>query len=68
MVSDGDLDTVFVMGAIVAGFEQGLMVPEAGEDGRWMRENMGEFERRAGEGDEGMKSLVEEIKRRSLGA
>jgi hypothetical protein len=56
------------MGDIVAGYEQGFMLPEAGDDGKWIRENMGEFERRAGNGDRAMREMVEEIKVRGLSA
>jgi hypothetical protein len=51
----------------VAGFEQGLMVPEAGNDEVWMKENFKEFDRRAREGDQDMKEVVEEIQARGLG-
>jgi hypothetical protein len=54
------------MGDIVAGYEQGFMLPEAGEDGKWIRENMAEFERRAEDGDDVMRDMVEEINRRGL--
>ena len=62
------LDTVFIMGDIVAGFEQGFMLPEAGEDGKWIRTNLGEFERRAEKGDGVMRELVEEVRQRGLAA
>jgi hypothetical protein len=54
------------MDDIVAGYEQGFMLPEAGEDGKWIRENMAEFERRAEDGDDVMRDMVEEINRRDL--
>lgn len=65
---DGRLDderalhNVFIMEDIVAGAEQGFALPVAGKDGEWARENMGEFERRAADGDESMRSLVREYK------
>lgn len=62
------LDTVFIMGDIVAGYEQGFMLPEAGEDGKWISRNLGEFKRRAEEGDAVMKEMVEEIRERGLAA
>jgi len=67
-VPNEKLDTVFVMGDIVAGIEQGFMLPEAGMDWKWAAENWDEFNRRAREGDEGMKRLVEECKVREVGA
>jgi hypothetical protein len=60
------LDTIFIMGDIVAGYEQGFMLPEAGDDGKWIKENMGEFERRSKDGDVTMREMVEEIRVRGL--
>lgn len=56
------LHNVFLMEDIVAGAEQGFLLPVAGMDGEWARENMKAFEKRAGEGDESMKELVGEFK------
>lgn len=67
---DGRLDderalhNVFLMEDIVAGSEQGFELPVAGKDGEWARENMAAFEKRATNGDEGMRRLVEEYKAR----
>lgn len=58
------LHNVFLMEDIVAGAEQGFALPLAGRDGEWASENMGEFERRAADGDESMKALVREYKAR----
>lgn len=44
----------------------GFSLPVAGEDGKWIRENMKDFERLAGDGDEEMRDLVEEIGARGL--
>jgi hypothetical protein len=66
--SEGRLDNpralhnVFVFEALVAGSEQGFLIPMAGEDGKWGEENMKAFEDRAGRGDESMGRLVEEMK------
>jgi len=57
---------IFVLGDIVAGFEHGFTLPEAGGDKAWMKEHMGEFEQKAKEGNEEMKELVAEIKERGL--
>lgn len=62
----GELGTVLLMPDIVAGVERGFLLPEAGRDGEWLRENWGEFRRRAGEGDEGMRELVREVEERGL--
>lgn len=51
----------------MAGEEQGFLRPEAGNDGEWARTHMAEFEKRAAEGDEGMKTLVEECRSRGFG-
>jgi phenylpyruvate tautomerase PptA (4-oxalocrotonate tautomerase family) len=65
---DGRLDDVralhgvFLMEDIAAGAEQGFALPVAGQDGAWVRENMAEFRRRAEDGDEGMRALIEEVK------
>lgn len=65
---DGRLDderalhNVFIMEDIVAGSEQGFALPLAGKEGEWARANMGEFERRAADGDESMRGLVREYK------
>ncbi|KAG7002415.1 peroxisomal catalase [Physcia stellaris] len=42
-----ELNTVFIFGDIVAGREAGLAIPPAGEDERWVRENMGVLRGRA---------------------
>lgn len=55
-----------IAGAIVAGMEQGFVLPPAGEDAEWMRENMHAFRAKADSGDEDMKGLVEEIERRKM--
>lgn len=65
---DGRLDderalhSVFLFEDLAAGTEQGFVLPIAGKDGEWARENMGEFEKRAKDGDESMKTLVKEYK------
>ncbi len=58
------LHTIFIMGDIVAGWEQGFSIPEAGGDAAWLKENMEEFERRADAGDAAMRGLVEEVRGR----
>ena len=56
-----ELNTVFIFGDIVAGREAGMAIPPAGGDVLWLRENLGEFRRRAGEGDERFGELVGEV-------
>lgn len=57
---------IFVLGAIVAGYEHGFTLPDAGGDVEWMRGNMSAFEEKAKAGNEEMATLVEEIKARGL--
>ena len=57
------LHNIFIMEDIAAGAEQGFVLPVAGQEGAWVEENMGAFEKRAREGDESMAALVEEVKR-----
>ena len=68
--SDPDLDTslrsIIFMGDLTFGMELGFVVPPAGEDVEWMQENWGEFNRRAEEGDEDFRYLVEEVQERKL--
>lgn len=61
---DAELRAIFVMGSIVAGWEVGFPLPAAGEDRQWLRSNMAEFEKKAKDGDEQFKELVEEVGRR----
>ena len=56
-----ELHTVFIFGDIVAGREAGIAIPPAGGDVQWLRENFGEFRRRAGEGDERFGALIREM-------
>lgn len=65
---DGRLDderalhNVFLFEDIVAGAEQGFVLPQAGKDGEWASENMHAFKRRAEDGDESMGALVKEYR------
>ncbi|KAF2136483.1 uncharacterized protein K452DRAFT_353898 [Aplosporella prunicola CBS 121167] len=61
------LDLIFILGDIVAGNKWGFNMPEAGKDEEWAKENFGEFERRAENGDEEFKDLVGELRTRGLG-
>ena len=56
------LHNVFLMEDIVAGAEQGFLLPKAGRDEQWAREHMAEFEQRAKEGDDSMRVLLGEYK------
>ncbi|KAF6237260.1 hypothetical protein HO173_004729 [Letharia columbiana] len=61
---DRELRAVFILGTIVAGSEAGFALPAAGEDRKWLRENVGNFEQRAEAGDGEFGDLVEEMRRR----
>jgi hypothetical protein len=56
------LHNVFIFEDLAAGAEQGFLLPLAGQDGKWVEENMQAFEKRAGEGDESMRQMIEEVK------
>jgi phenylpyruvate tautomerase PptA (4-oxalocrotonate tautomerase family) len=53
---------------IVAAAEQGFLLPSAGQDDKWLEKNLKAFEKRAADGDEAMKALLEEIKTKGLGS
>jgi hypothetical protein len=57
------LHNVFIFEDLAAGAEQGFLLPLAGREDIWVEQNMRAFVKRAGEGDEGMKELVGEVKR-----
>lgn len=57
---------IFLFGDIIGGLEHGFAIPEAGKDAEWMKENFGEFKKRAEGGDEQMRQMVEEIEARGL--
>ncbi|TKA33573.1 hypothetical protein B0A50_00409 [Salinomyces thailandicus] len=67
---DGEVDTslrsVILLGDIIGGVEAGFMLPEAGGDVEWMRENWESFQRKAAEGNEEFKEMVEEVGKRGL--
>lgn len=55
---------MFILGDIVAGSEAGFTFPAAGEDKKWLREHIKEFESRAEEGDKGFTDLIKEVRER----
>lgn len=61
---DRSLRTVWVLGALTTAVELGIQRPTTGKEIEWLRENKGEFERLAKEGDEDMKDLLEELRTR----
>ncbi|KAH7350342.1 hypothetical protein BKA66DRAFT_431266 [Pyrenochaeta sp. MPI-SDFR-AT-0127] len=54
------LHNVFIMEDITAGAEQGFILPIAGQDGKWVEENLARFQQRAQDGDESMRTLIDE--------
>ena len=63
---DFELRMVMFLGAITAVYEAGFMMPEAGGDRDWVRENLEAFEKRAREGDEEFAEMVGECRERGL--
>jgi Putative oxalocrotonate tautomerase enzyme len=60
------LTSIFIQGTIVAGWEQGVMIPEPGHDRDWLTQQFADFQKRAQNGEEEMKELVEDIEKRGL--
>ncbi|THW25468.1 hypothetical protein D6D23_04306 [Aureobasidium pullulans] len=60
IVPGTELRLVMFYGAIVAGMEAGFSIPQAGDDKQWIEENMDAFRKKAEEGDEHFRELVEE--------
>ncbi|GAM88568.1 hypothetical protein ANO11243_066020 [Dothideomycetidae sp. 11243] len=63
---DYELRMVILFGAIVAAFEAGFMVPEAGKDQNWLQDYAPQFQAKADEGDEDFKEMLRECKERGL--
>ncbi|KAI1495318.1 hypothetical protein F5X96DRAFT_664947 [Biscogniauxia mediterranea] len=45
---DADL-RIFITGGITAGLEHGFLIPEAGKDRKWIRDNLPAFRKKAGQ-------------------
>ncbi|KAL2029361.1 hypothetical protein VTO58DRAFT_108553 [Aureobasidium pullulans] len=60
IVPGTELRLIMFYGAIVAGMEAGFSIPQAGDDKQWIEENMDAFKKKAEEGDEHFRELVEE--------
>ncbi|KAJ7112368.1 putative cis-3-chloroacrylic acid dehalogenase [Mycena epipterygia] len=54
----------FVLGPVTAAYEQGIMIPEAGHDVEWARENLPKFQALADDGDEFCRDMIAELRRR----
>lgn len=57
---------IFVLGGITAGLEHGFVIPEAGKDKEWLKDNLPAFKKKADEGVVEFQDLVEEIEARGL--
>jgi len=55
-----------ITGSITAVYEAGFMMPEAGQDKAWLRKNIDAFKKKAEDGDEDFRDMVEECKERGL--
>ena len=54
------------IGAITAAYEAGFMMPEAGQDGEWLKANEAAFEERAKGGDEEFAEMLKEVRGRGM--
>ncbi|KAL4962158.1 uncharacterized protein BDV14DRAFT_179107 [Aspergillus stella-maris] len=55
-----ELKRVFIMGAITTGVESGFVLPQAGQDAAWLKENTPRFEELAAQGNPEFIELVKE--------
>ncbi|KAF2834436.1 hypothetical protein M501DRAFT_1001204 [Patellaria atrata CBS 101060] len=60
------LHTTFLLNTIAGGQEAGFLLPEAGNDVEWVKDNLAEFEKRAGEKEEDIADLLDEVKKRKV--
>ncbi|KAJ6522200.1 hypothetical protein DFH09DRAFT_1097282 [Mycena vulgaris] len=54
----------FVLATVTAAYEQGWMVPEAGQDVEWMHENLPKFQALADDGNELFRDMIAELRTR----
>ncbi|EIW76233.1 hypothetical protein CONPUDRAFT_158259 [Coniophora puteana RWD-64-598 SS2] len=61
--SEGDksLDTIFVLGSLIGGFERGFLKPQVGCDQEWAAQNLQAFKKLAEAGDQDFQELVDAI-------
>ncbi|KAE8153089.1 hypothetical protein BDV25DRAFT_137159 [Aspergillus avenaceus] len=74
VTKERELNRVFIMGAITAGYENGFLLPrrliepdmtiQAGDDAKWLELNAPKFEELARQGDQDFKEMVEEMRTR----
>ncbi|KAF2152320.1 hypothetical protein K461DRAFT_256144 [Myriangium duriaei CBS 260.36] len=63
---DQSLNLIMFFGCLVAGYEAGFMIPQAGEDQEWFKDNLAAFQAKADAGDENFKEMIEECKERGF--
>lgn len=61
-----ELRSVIIIEGLIAGTEAGFVLPKAGTDAEWAKENWAAFNKKADEGDEDFKDMVREIKERGI--
>ncbi|KAL6713405.1 hypothetical protein ACLMJK_008870 [Lecanora helva] len=59
-----ELRAVFILGTIIAGSEAGFMLPPAGGDRQWLRDNADAFRAKAEKGDVDFQQLMREMETR----
>jgi len=59
-----ELRGIFVLGDIVAGWEAGFPIPQAGQDKVWLKHYVGEFKKLADAGDVDFAGMVHELETR----
>lgn len=58
---DNELRAIIVMGSIIGGMEAGFLLPEPGEDVKWVETNLESFRTKASQGDEDFVQTLKEI-------
>ncbi|KAF7349641.1 hypothetical protein MSAN_01690400 [Mycena sanguinolenta] len=58
------LTGVYVLGTVTASYKQGFMVPKAGQEVEWMRENLPKFQALADGGNELVRDMIGELRTR----
>ncbi|KAJ7692554.1 hypothetical protein B0H17DRAFT_1061254 [Mycena rosella] len=63
-VAHAHLAGAFVLGTVTVANEQGFMIPEAGQDAEWMRENLPKFQALADDRNELCRDMIAELRTR----
>lgn len=61
---DKELRAIFILGSMIAGAEAGFPIPQAGQDKVWLKQHMSGLKKKAEEGDEDIKEMLEEMQSR----